>query len=156
MARGPRAIKSEGSVGFRRWLVGSFLSYSSWPRDGQRGVSDSRIALFGGGPLWADISLIIITFICNWTLIHLVVWATEGRHRLESYVCNCWNLCLACICGEIKNKMKLIWKMCGLELAISWPVTHGACRRWQGQKSETWAADRAALPARPFGACHNL
>lgn len=31
----------------------------------------------------SDISLIIITFMCNWTSLHLVVRATEGRYRRE-------------------------------------------------------------------------
>lgn len=87
-------------------------------------------------PLQTDILLISITLICNWTLIHLVLVAAEGRHRLESYVWTWRNLRLACICGEIKNKMKLIWKMRGLELAVSWLVTHGTCQRWPEQKKE--------------------
>lgn len=119
-----------------RWVHFYCTVAPKWPN---KSVKASNLCPFWGRPLWADISLIIITFICNWTLIHLVVWATEGRHRLESYVCNWRNLRLACICGEIKNKMRLIWKMPGLELAVSWPVTHGTCRRWPGQKSETRA-----------------
>lgn len=137
-----------------RW--GHFYCTVHGPRVAKKSVRVSNLFPVLGGPPWADISLIIITFICNWTLTHLVVWATEGRHRLESYVCNWRYLRLVWICGEIKNKMKLIWKMRGLELAVSWLVTHGTCRRWPRQKSETWAADRAMLPARLWGACHNL
>lgn len=158
MARGQWAISSEGQVGLRRLLMSSFLLYSQclalrWLK---RNVRASNLCPFWGRPLWADILLIIITFICNWTLIHLVVWATEGRHRLESYVCNWRNLRLACICGEIKNKMRLIWKMPGLELAVSWPVTHGTLSEMT--RTEKWdrGTDWATLPARLLGACHNL
>lgn len=155
-ARGSGAVKSEGSACLESCWWDHFYCTVHGPKMAKGECQSLESLSFFGRPLWADISLIIITFICNWTLIHLVVWATEGRHRLESYVCNWRNLRLACICGEIKNKMKLIWKMRGLELAVSWPVTHGTCRRWPGQKSETWAAHRAAPPARIWGACHNL